>query len=97
MMGAKVSYDSSKVTIKREFAGNGNAHLWFPTYELLLDLIIHSKIRLCRDISFYQYFIDDHNFICNQIPENEMFVMRSVPNDNRAHGAPISIVCDFLK
>lgn len=97
MMGASVAYDSADRGVKVTLLQNGDAHLWFPRYELLLELIVKSRIRQCNDIVFYQYFIDDENFVCNPIPENEMFVMRCEPNDPRAQGKPISIVVDFFK
>lgn len=106
MMGATVSYDwenaqssrwNPKNPIKISFSQDGNSHLWFPKYELILDLIIQSKIRFCEKIVFYQYFIDDNNFVCNDIPENEMYVIRCSPNDSRSNGKPISIVVDFFK
>jgi hypothetical protein len=31
------------------------------------------------------------------VPENEMFVQRAAPHDQRAGGAPISIIADFVK
>lgn len=97
MMGAKLAYDSKTGLAKVEFASDGNAHLWFPKYELLLHLILKSHIRKCGNIKFYQGFLSDDEFLCDPIPENEMFVTRSVPNDNRAGGKPISIVVDFIK
>jgi hypothetical protein len=97
MMGARVSYDGDAGSVKTDFSTDGNAHIWFPRYELILDLVIQSKLRLCRSICFYQYFTDEDNYVCNPIPEDEMYVMRCVPNDPRANGMPISIVVDFMK
>jgi SAM-dependent methyltransferase len=106
MMGASVSYDftegqktgwNPEHPIMVKFSGNGNAHIWFPRYESVLDLIIHSKIRHCREIMFYQYYLNDDTYVCDSIPENEMYVMRCAPNDKRSGGKPISIVVDFVK
>ncbi len=97
MMGAKLAYDKKTGVTKVDFPNDGNAHLWFPQYELILDLILKSKIRKCADIKFYQGFLSEDDLLCDPIPENEMFVKRSVPNDNRADGKPISIVVDFVK
>jgi SAM-dependent methyltransferase len=106
LMGAKVSYDYTEAQktgfnpehpIKVEFSGDGDAHIWFPRYESILDLIIHSKIRHCREIVFYQYYLSDYTYVCDSVPENEMYVMRCAPNDERSNGKPISIVVDFVK
>jgi len=97
MMGACAKYDRQTASAKIEFADDGDSHLWFPRYESVLELIVKSTIRQCASIRFYQYFSDDDNYVCEPIPENEMFVMRSVPHDNRADGKPISIVVDFVK
>ena len=97
MMGARVSYDGGNGSVKTDFSTDGNAHIWFPKYELILDLVIQSKLRLCSKICFYQYFADEESYVCNPIPEDEMYVMRCVPNDPRANGMPISIVVDFTK
>jgi SAM-dependent methyltransferase len=97
MMGSSVAYDHPARGVKVKFLENGDAHLWFPRYELMLELIVRSHIRKSSEIVFYQYFIDDERFVCKPIPENEMFVMRCEPNDARAKGKPISIVVDFFK
>jgi SAM-dependent methyltransferase len=105
-MGARVSYGraegqkigwNSELPIKVEFSGDGDAHIWFPLYESVLDLIIRSKIRHCREILFYQYYLNDHTYVCNSIPENEMYVIRCAENDKRNGEKPISIVVDFVK
>ena len=97
MMGGSVQYDASTASAAAQFTTDGNAHIWFPKYETVLDLVIRSQIRKCSEIKFYQYFIDDKNYVVEEYPENEMHVTRSVPFDNRAGGAPISIVVDFIK
>jgi hypothetical protein len=80
-----------------EFLGDGNAHVWFPTYQSVCALVDRSDLRKCRRIAFYHYFIDSDRYVTDPIPENEMFVMRAPPNDMRAGGRPISIVADFQK
>ena len=75
---------------------DGEAHLWFPRYELITHLVLKSEIRKAQ-IHFYQAFIDDHGYLCEPVPENEMFVQRAAPHDRRAGGAPTSIIADFVK
>ena len=96
LMGATPYFDDTTGDARVRFSEDGHAHVWFPRYELVTHLILKSEIRK-SDIKFYQCFLDDHTYLCEPIPENEMFVIRSVPNDMRANGAPISIVVDFVK
>jgi hypothetical protein len=97
MMGAQIFYDPTRTAAAVKFRTDGHAHLWFPRYELVLDLIIRSNIRKSSEIIFYQYFINDDSYVAHDIPDNEMPVMRSLPHDQRADGKPISIVVDFVK
>jgi SAM-dependent methyltransferase len=97
MMGASAWFDAATGDARIRFTGDGESHLWFPRYELVLHLIVKSEIRKCRDIHFYQCFLDDHHFLAEPIPENEMFVRRALPHDMRSGGQPISIVADFFK
>lgn len=97
MMGASVKYNPANGTTKVSFTDDGNAHLWFPKYEMMLEHIIKSNIRKCSRIKFYQCFVDDDTFLSEPIPEDEMFVIRSIPHDVRSNGMPISIVIDFEK
>lgn len=96
-MGGTVTYDRATKQRKVQFAPNGGAHVWFPTFELVQALVERSRLNECRDIRYYQYFRTANEFVVDPIPENEMFVMRAVPHDNRAGGKPISIVVDFTK
>ena len=96
MMGASSYFDPVTGDAKVRFAQNGDAHLWFPRYELITHLVLKSEIRKAR-IHFYQAFIDDHSYLCEPVPENEMFVQRAAPHDRRAGGAPTSIIADFVK
>jgi len=96
-MGASVAYDEASQAARVRFSSDGDAHVWFPRYELVLHLILRSQLRKCDAIKFYQCFLDDQHFLCEPIPENEMFVWRSVPNDPRGGGQALSIVVDFFK
>ena len=95
--GSSVIYDKNIPGLRVLNLENGGPHLWFPTYDKLNELINKSSIKSCKNIMFYQYFKDRENFVCDSIPENEMFVLRAAPHDNRAGGKPISIVIDFIK
>lgn len=96
LMGATSYLDPASGDAKVRFSGNGEAHLWFPRYELIIHLVLKSELRKSR-IHFYQGFIDDHSYLCEPVPENEMFVQRAAPHDRRAGGAPTSIIADFVK
>jgi SAM-dependent methyltransferase len=97
LMGGTAKYDAKTTKYRAEYGTDGNAHLWFPTYQELLDLVIKSKIRFCQNIIFYHYFIDDVNAVILPFPENEMPIWRAPPKDMRANGNPISIIVDFIK
>jgi SAM-dependent methyltransferase len=97
LMGATAALDPASGEAKVRFADDGEAHLWFPRYELITHLIVKSQIRKSREIKFYQAFLDDHTFLAEPIPQDEMFVVRALPHDRRAGGQPISIVADFVK
>ena len=97
MMGAKVKYDHKSSGRQVLFTEDGNSHLWFPTYESVLELIVKSDIRKCQKIKFYHYFANDREWTVESFPENEMHVCRAPPYDMRANGMPISIIVDFIK
>jgi SAM-dependent methyltransferase len=97
MMGATAWFDETTGDARVRFSEDGHAHVWFPRYELITHLILKSEIRKSREIKFYQCFLDDHTYLCEPIPENEMFVQRAAPHDRRGGGQPISIVVDFIK
>lgn len=92
-------------TIRSDFVGNmtvslpstGDAHLWFPTYSSLLQLIINSNIRKCARINFHHYWINPIEFVCKEFDQSLMPVTRTPPRDMRADGKPISLVVDFEK
>lgn len=97
LMGATTYFDETTGDARVRFSEDGHAHIWFPRYELVTHLILKSEIRKSREIKFYQCFLDDHSFLCEPIPDEEMFVQRAAPHDRRAGGAPTSIVADFIK
>lgn len=97
LMGATTYLDETTGDARVRFSEDGHAHIWFPRYELITHLILKSEIRKSREIKFHQCFLDDHSYLCEPIPENEMFVQRAAPHDRRAGGAPVSIVVDFIK
>ncbi len=96
MMGAASYYDETTGDARIRFSDDGDAHLWFPRYEVVTHLVLKSELRKAQ-IHFYQCFFDDHTYLCEPVPENEMFVKRAAPHDQRAGGAPISIIADFVK
>ena len=96
LMGATSYLDQATGDVRVRFSEDGEAHLWFPRYELITHLVLKSELRKAR-IHFYQGFIDDHTYLCEPVPDNEMFVQRAAPHDRRAGGAPTSIIADFVK
>lgn len=96
MMGGSVRYDASTKARRVDLLANGNAHLWFPTYEKVQELISRSKISSCK-IIFYHCIKGDGTSICEPFPDLEMPVRRAPPFDMRAEGQPISIIVDFVK
>ena len=96
MMGAETYFDGATGDARVRFSDDGDAHIWFPRYELITHLILKSEIRKST-IRFYQGFLDDQTFLGEPIPDDEMFVQRALPHDRRAGGMPVSIVVDFVK
>lgn len=95
-MGGSVSA-SCNTTVTPSFMSDGDAHLWFPTYTHVMELILASDIRKCREICFQHVWVDRQAFILNDFEAGYMPVMRIPPNDMRADGKPISLVVDFWK
>lgn len=96
MMGGSVAFDPTTHKTKVTFLTNGDAHLWFPTYEIIKDLIARSNMKEC-DQKFYHYHLADGSFVSDQFPDLGMPVTRAPPFDMRANGQPISIIVDFVK
>jgi SAM-dependent methyltransferase len=96
MMGATPWFDEATGEAKVRFSDDGQAHVWFPRYELVTHLILKSEIRKSA-IHFYQCFLDDQTYLCEPVPDDGLFVQRAAPHDRRAGGAPVSIVVDFVK
>ena len=96
LMGATSYLDQATGEARVRFSQDGEAHIWFPRYELITHLVLKSELRKAH-IHFYQGFLDDHTYLCEPVPENEMFVQRAAPHDRRAGGAPTSIIADFVK
>jgi hypothetical protein len=80
-----------------KFAEDGDAHLWFPTYDQILHLILHSELRKSLSISVHHAWLNRTQFIINDFDQSVMPVQRVPPLDMRAGGKPISIVIDFVK
>lgn len=97
LMGATAHLNLSTNSMEAKFISGPDNHLWFPTYELILELILDSKIRFSREIIFHQCFKSRDEIVLGEIPDLEMPVIRSYPNDKRSHGQPISIVVDFYR
>jgi SAM-dependent methyltransferase len=95
-MGGSVSGNLSG-SLDVNFVGNGDAHIWFPTYSKTLELIVSSRIRLCTTIEFHHYWADSYSYRCVPFEPSVMPVHRAPPADMRADGKPISIVVDFVK
>lgn len=96
-MGGSVGWDRKGKRRQVAFAPNGNAHLWFPTWELVWGLIRRSKLEHCAAIRFHHYFVRRGEHVMLDYPEEDMFVMRAPPHDRRAGGLPISLIVDFVK
>jgi SAM-dependent methyltransferase len=96
LMGATSYLDATTGEARVRFSDDGEAHVWFPRYELVTHLVLKSEIRKAQ-IHFYQGFLDDHTYLCEPLPDDEMYVQRAVPYDRRAGGAPTSIIADFVK
>ena len=96
LMGATSYLDQTTGDARVRFTEDGEAHVWFPRYELVTHLVLKSELRKAQ-IRFYQAFLDDHTYLCEPVSEDEMFVQRAVPHDRRAGGVPTSIIADFVK
>lgn len=79
------------------FPDGGDVHLWFPTYNELLGMILASDIRKCDKIEFHHYWLSPDQYVLKHFDQSVMPVGRTPPRDMRADGKPISIVVDFTK
>lgn len=97
VMGNTPKPNKDRTGIAVENVGGGGAHLWFPTYEKVLELIVRSEIRKSSKIEFHHCFKTKSDFIKNEFKDLGMPVSRRPPVDMRAGGKPISIIVDFVK
>lgn len=86
---------NERVTVS--FPAGGDAHVWFPTYDGLLRLLIASDIRRCASIEVHHAWFSRHEYVCKPFDQSLMPVQRSPPSDMRAGGKPVSLVVDFVK
>lgn len=75
----------------------GNSHLWFPTHNLLLQLIQESHFKNSSEVVLYHGYFSKVDFVTEVIPDHTMPVRRSPPGDFRNEGKPISLVLDIIK
>ena len=75
----------------------GDTHLWFPTFHTLLEVILASRIRHCKEIHFHHYWRNPEEWVVQPFDQSLMPVSRVPPTDMRAGGKPISLVVDFVK
>lgn len=71
-------------------------HVWFPTYEIVKNLLDQSKFE---KFSFYHYYNEFGVGIANKIDYSVAFVMRTPDHDKRVQTPyrPMSIVVDCFK
>lgn len=97
-MGGRVRVKDINSSIEVSFAGPpGFAHLWFPTYDLVKELINKSEIQNCTRIRYVHYWIDRNRYHMEELTRPIFHVTRRPPIDMRADGQPISIIVDFTK
>jgi len=76
----------------------GDAHLWFPTYELVNKYISESDFAKAFSCEWIHANLKNGKTILKNIPENNTFnVTRCPPNDMRANGLPVSLIVDLVK
>lgn len=97
LTGSSVFYDPKSEKILVKHRSHGNSHLWFPTKNLIDELIQSSELRFCASIHYHHYSTSEGFFLVQNFPDLCMPVLRSPPNDMRANGLPISIIVDFTK
>ncbi len=97
LMGASLQLNQLTNSVEAKFLDGPDNHLWFPTYELIMELILDSRIRNSTEIIFHQCFKSHDEIKLEIIPDLDMPVSRSFPVDKRSNGQPISIVVDFYR
>ncbi|MEO1144578.1 MAG: methyltransferase domain-containing protein [Cyanobacteria bacterium J06638_22] len=95
-MGGSVRFDGVSA-VHTAFKPGGDAHLWFPTYETVMETIIYSTLRKCEKIRWRHYWRNSREWVVSDFESGDMPVMRAPPRDMRADGMPISIIVDFVK
>ncbi len=95
-MGGNIRFDG-RSGIDVAFKPGGDAHLWFPTYELMMELVLQSKLRRCSEIRWVHFWRNPKDWVVSEFEGGDMPVMRCPPRDPRANGKPISIIIDFIK
>lgn len=76
----------------------GNAHLWFPSYELVNKYIMQSHFANALSCNWLHANIQNDKPIFKKIPDyNAFYVSRCPPNDMRADGLPVSLIVDLIK
>ncbi|MHA7871820.1 MAG: class I SAM-dependent methyltransferase [Hyphococcus sp.] len=96
-MGGSIVYDEDNGIARPVFTDDGEAHVWFPTIELVRDLIAQSALSQCGKIEFHHYIKEDGGYILNEYPDLGMPVWRAPPTFVAREGEPISIIVDFTK
>jgi SAM-dependent methyltransferase len=97
LTGTSVRYDSKTEKTSVTHRSDGNSHLWFPTKNLVDELIGYSDLKLCSTIKFWHFAISENESVVEKFPDLYMPVFRSPPTDMRANGFPVSIIVDFTK
>jgi SAM-dependent methyltransferase len=92
-MGGAVVYESGSLIV--QFAEDGDAHLWFPTLELMKQLLAPVENRC--DVQFLHYIDPQHGDVKRKFLNEPFFVSRIPELDFRANGRPLSIVVDLTK
>jgi len=74
-------------------------HLWFPTYEKVLNLFEGSRFASGGKVQFLHYITEQNRPVLNDIDYSLGFVRRTPDHDSRAMSPrrPLSIVVDAVK
>ena len=98
-LGARVLIDESNSEVFCvNISSPGEAHLWFPTYELVNKYIMESDFANAFSCNWLHANMKNKKPILKNIPNNDtFFVSRCPPNDMRANGLPVSLIVDLIK